>query len=158
MAMLDTLARPDARLLARRWADLDHSARITLHDDEAHYLTAMALAADCDLVAHLLLAKLRVAVRVSNDSGLAKARVGSLVEFDDGRGAARLARLTHPTAPDSPHRVCVTSLLGAGLIGLGEGQATLWPDENGAFHPLKIMRIAGPAGDNAQHPNGKMRK
>lgn len=148
MAMQARLERPDARLTARRWADLNRSTRITLHDGDVHYLTALALAADDDLVAHLLLAKLRAAAKISNDGALGVARVGSLVEFDDGSGAPRLARLMHPTAPDAPHGLSITSLFGAGLIGLGEGQAMLWPDESGDFHPLKILRIAGPgAGD-----------
>ncbi len=155
MAKLAAIERSDARLVARRWADLGGRARITLHDGDVHYLTALALATDDDLVAHLLLAKLRVAAKVSNDGSLGVARVGSLVEFDDGSGTARVARLMHPTAPYVPHGMSVTSLLGTGLIGLGEGQATPWPDERGDFHPLKILRIAGADASDANFSNGK---
>lgn len=157
MAMLAKLERPDARLLARRWASLNGSTRVALPDGEVHYLTTMALAADDDLVAHLLLAKLRLAARVGNDGAPEVARTGSLVEFDDGSGAPRLARLMHPGAPDAPHGIGVTTLLGAGLVGLGEGQATLWPDEWGDFHPLTILRIASPAAGAANPTQEKDR-
>jgi regulator of nucleoside diphosphate kinase len=72
--------------------------------------------------------------------------MNSLVEFVDERGKTRLARLTHPWAPrTTDHGISITSLLGAGLLGLAEGQAVLWPDRTGEMHPLKVNRIGRPA-------------
>lgn len=141
--MLAATKRPDPRLIARRWASINRDARITLHDSEIHYLTAMALAADDDLAAYLLLAKLRMAARVSNDGPLDVVRMNSLVEFEFGGSEKRVARLVHPSATQqSSNAVPVTSIAGAGLIGLGAGQAVSWPDASGSLRPLKILRVA----------------
>ena len=141
MATQFAIQRPDPRLLARRWAALNQTSPITLDDGEIHYLTAMALAADDDLVAHMLLTKLRIAARVA-DGGSRAARLNSLVEYEDG-GVVQLARLMHPTAArEAVHGVSVTSLIGAGLIGLGEGQSITWPDERGTCRQLNVLRVA----------------
>lgn len=137
---------PLAELLTRRWASLHQSARLTVHECEVHYLTAMALGASDDLAAHLLLRKLRMALRVGGDAGQRFVRMNSLVEFVDAQGETRLARLTHPSACRlSPDAISITSLLGTGLLGLGEGQAIKWPDQTGEMHPLKVTGIGGSA-------------
>jgi regulator of nucleoside diphosphate kinase len=136
---------PDPRLIARRWAARHQASPITLGDGEIHYLTAMALAADDDLVAHLLLAKLRVAARSNGagGGGLPAARMNSLIEYADG-DETHWGRLAHPTAaPAAADGVSVTSLVGAGLIGLHEGQSIDWPDADGAARRLKILQVAG---------------
>lgn len=145
MATQLALQRPDPRLVARRWAVLNQASAITLTDGEIHYLTAMALAADDDLVAHLLLAKLRIAARVGDDDGgLPAARMNSLIEYGNGSGKTRWGRLVHPTAAAvALDCISVTSLMGAGLIGLREGQSIYWPDADGISHQLKILRVAG---------------
>jgi hypothetical protein len=154
--MLAAIERPDARLIARRWAERHRSARITLHEDDVHYLSAMALAADDDLVAYLLLAKLRMAERARNGNLAATVRMNSLVEFDAGGGEIQLARLTHPSVRTrSCEAVAITSLVGAGLIGLGTGQAIAWPDESGTMCPLKILRVVGHEAGGAISTNGK---
>jgi regulator of nucleoside diphosphate kinase len=157
MATQFATQRPDPRLLARRWAALNQDSPITLDDGEIHYLTAMALAADDDLVAHLLLAKLRIAARAADDGSRA-ARLNSLVEYRDG-GVVRLARLMHPTAARAAaHGVSITSLVGAGLIGLGEGQSIAWPDENGTGRHLKVLRVACRDAGTATAKSGKVRQ
>ena len=133
---------PLADLLTRRWANLHRSCPFAVHDCEVHYLTAMALGASDDLAAQLLLRKLRMSRRLDVDADRRVVRMNSLVEFVDGCGFTRLARLTHPWALGTPHRdVSVTSLLGAGLFGLAEGQVILWPDRTGELHPLKVISI-----------------
>ena len=157
MATQFATQRPDPRLLARRWAALNQDSPITLDDGEIHYLTAMALAADDDLVAHLLLAKLRIAARAA-DGGSRAARLNSLVEYQDG-GVVRLAQLMHPTAARAAaHGVSITSLVGAGLIGLGEGQSIAWPDESGTCRHLKVLRVACRDAGTATAKSGKVRQ
>lgn len=159
MATQFAVQRPDPRLVARRWAALNQARPITLDDGEIHYLTAMALAADDDLVAHLLLAKLRIAAKAADDSGLRAARMNHLIEYDDGSGEARWGRLVHPTAAlGAANAVSVTSLTGAGLIGLGEGQSIPWPDESGNCRQLKLLQVAGRGGGAAIARIGKERQ
>src|SRR3546814_7904533 len=92
----------------------------------------MALAADDDLIAHLLLKKLRIATRATgDDAGRDIVRMNSYVEFSHADGGKRFCQLVHPSAPDMPtYGLGVTSLAGAGLIGLRSGQAILWPDRS----------------------------
>jgi regulator of nucleoside diphosphate kinase len=144
---------PDPRLIARRWAILNQASQITLGDGEVHYLTAMALAVDDDLVAHLLLAKLRIAARAgdADDVNLPAAWMNSLIQYGNG-GETRWGRLVHPTAaPATADGISITSLVGAGLIGLREGQSIDGPDADGASRRLKILRVAGrDGGDTIQ--------
>ena len=57
----------DAACLADEWASLHRTALFTVHECELHYLSTTALSAADDLVAHLLLKKLKLAKKVSND-------------------------------------------------------------------------------------------
>lgn len=133
---------PMADLLTRHWAGLHRSIPFAVHDCEVHYLTAMALGASDDLAAQLLLRKLRMARRIGLDADCRVVRMNSLVEFVDERGETRRARLTHPWAPrTADDGISITNLLGAGLLGLAEGQAILWPDRTGEMHPLKVNSI-----------------
>ena len=144
MATQLAVQRPDPRLIARRWAAFNQGSRFALNDGEIHYLTAMALAADDDLVAHLLLAKLRIAAseNEADDGALPAARMNNLIH-DGNAGQTRWGRLVHPTAPVTADDISVTSLVGAGLIGLREGQSIDWPDADGGSQRIKILQIAG---------------
>ena len=141
--MLAALQPSVAESLTDLWAALHKRVPITVYDCEVHYLTAMALAADDDLVAHLLLKKLRIAARAAGDDcdrGLV--RMNSYVEFSHGGGGKRFCQLVHPSAPDMPaHGIGVTNLAGAGLIGLRSGQAILWPDVDGTLSELSILHV-----------------
>lgn len=142
--MLAAMKLPDAACLADQWASMHRTALFAVHECELHYLSTTALSASDDLVAHLLLKKLKLAKKVSNDSAVRAVRMNSVVEFDEGDDRPRTGRLIHPSAPVSPtHSIGISSLVGAGLIGLAEGQSILWPDRAGVFRPLNIVRIVG---------------
>jgi regulator of nucleoside diphosphate kinase len=138
----------DAACLADQWASMHRNALFAVHECELHYLSTTALSASDDLVAHLLLKKLKLAKKVSNDSGVRAVRMNSVVEFDEGDNKPRTGRLIHPSAPVPPnHGIGISSLVGAGLIGLTEGQSILWPNHEGIFRPLNIVRIVGAGND-----------
>lgn len=142
--MLAAMKLPDAACLADQWASMHRTALFAVQECELHYLSTTALSASDDLVAHLLLKKLKLAKKVSNDSAVRAVRMNSVVEFDEGDDRPRTGRLIHPSAPVSPtHGIGISSLVGAGLIGLAEGQSILWPDRAGVFRPLNIVRIVG---------------
>lgn len=146
--MLAAMKLPDAACLADQWASMHRTALFAVHECELHYLSTTALSASDDLVAHLLLKKLKLAKKVSNDSAVRAVRMNSVVEFDEGDDRLQTGRLVHPSAPVSPtHGIGISSLLGAGLIGLNEGQSILWPDQAGAFRPLSVIRIVGAGND-----------
>lgn len=123
---------PHGAAVADQWAAMHRDILFAVHDCEVHYLTAIALASADDLVAHLLLKKLKLARKVGNDEAASLVRMNSLVEYEDGSGRPRMARLLHPSVRQDPHGVSIASMAGAGLIGLGEGQAIRWPDEGSA--------------------------
>ena len=133
---------PDAGSLADEWASLHRLARFAVHDCELHYLSSTALSAADDLVAHLLLKKLKLAAKLDHDSAAPVVRMNSVVEYRQGDPAIRWGRLVHPSARVQ-HGISICSLLGAGLVGLSEGQSILWPEEAGVFRPLTIVRIDG---------------
>ena len=144
---------PEAALTADEWAGAHRHLTFAVHDCEVHYLTSLALASPDELFAHMLLKKLKLAKKLSNDSaGTNLVRVNSEVEFIDGDGRRRSVTLRHSPPHYEPSAITIASLTGAGLIGLAEGQAILWPDESGIFRPLKVIRTAAPrAGRRANH-------
>ncbi|MFC7499020.1 hypothetical protein ACFQRC_07270 [Enterovirga sp. GCM10030262] len=146
--MLAALQPRTAENLTDLWAALQRTALIVVHDCEVHYLTAMALAADDDLAAHLLLKKLRIAHKATGsdfDRGIA--RMNSYVEFSHGDADERFCQIVHPSAPNRPsYGMGVTSLVGAGLIGLRSGQSILWPGEDGLLSNLHVVHVENGAG------------
>lgn len=133
---------PDAGSLADEWASLHRLARFAIHDCELHYLSTTALSATDDLIAHLLLKKLKLAKKIGGAPSARVVRMNSFVEYSVGECAPRFGRLVHPSA-SVPQGISICSLLGTGLVGLAEGQSILWPDEAGVFRPLSIVRIGG---------------
>lgn len=77
--------------------------------------------------------------------------LGSTVEFHDaGADETRTVRLVLPGEADiAAGRVSVLSLVGAGLIGLSEGQKIDWPTQDGRLRRLTVLRVR-PAGDAAE--------
>lgn len=69
--------------------------------------------------------------------------MGSEVEFvDDASGASRSVQLVWPAEADiAAGRVSILTPVGAGLIGLKEGQSILWPDRDGQERKLTIVRV-----------------
>lgn len=64
---------------------------------------------------------------------------------DDGAGQPRRVRLVLPTEADIDQgQVSVLSHVGAGLIGLREGQAIRWPDPSGRARKLTPILVEDP--------------
>lgn len=72
--------------------------------------------------------------------------IGSIVSFRDGaNGTMRMVQLVYPSQADiSQNRISVLSPIGAGLIGLSEGQSISWPDLQGKHREFSIIRVATP--------------
>lgn len=70
--------------------------------------------------------------------------MGSSVEFlDEGTGASRTVQLVYPPEADiSAGRISILTPVGAGLIGLREGQSILWPDREGQERRLTIIKVS----------------
>lgn len=67
----------------------------------------------------------------------------STVEFvDESTGTSRTIQLVYPPDADiAAGRVSILTPVGAGLIGLSEGQSILWPDREGRSRRLRIVRV-----------------
>ena len=135
---------PHAAHIADEWAALHRHLNFAVHDREVHYFTALALASPDELFAHMLLKKLKLSRKLGNDASATRlVGLNSRVEFIAGEGERRSATLLHAPG-DAAGEISIASLTAAGLIGLSEGQAILWPDPAGEFRPLKVTRIAAP--------------
>ncbi|MFT3978091.1 MAG: nucleoside diphosphate kinase regulator [Sphingomonas bacterium] len=124
------------------------SARPPIHmiDTEADRLADLAMGAEERLpqVSALLLeeigrAHVHSAARIPRDVVTMHADV----EFiDEASGAKRAVRLVWPKEADiSAGRVSILTPVGAGLIGLREGQSILWPDRDGHRRALTIVKV-----------------
>ena len=73
--------------------------------------------------------------------------MGAEVEFrDEASGVTRTVTLAWPQDADiAVGRISILTPIGAGLIGLGEGQQILWPDRDGRERNLTIVRVSQPA-------------
>ena len=67
----------------------------------------------------------------------------AFVEFlDEAHGTTRTVQLVYPSQADiAANRISVLTPVGAGLLGLSEGQSIVWPDRAGRERPLKIIRV-----------------
>lgn len=62
--------------------------------------------------------------------------------FDEGNGSSREIQLVYPGEADiAAGRISVLTLIGAGIIGLSEGQSILWPDRDGHQRRLRIEQV-----------------
>lgn len=123
---------------------------IHLIDSEAERLGDLALAAEARLpeVAALLLREIeRAAVHGVDSFPQGVVRMGARVDFiDEGSGAHRTVELVYPPDADiAAGKLSILSLVGAGLIGLAEGQTIRWPDRSGAERVLRIEKVTPPA-------------
>lgn len=75
--------------------------------------------------------------------------MNATVEFiDDASGADRTVQLVYPAQADiAAGRISIMTPVGAGLIGLREGQSIIWPDRDGHQRKLTIVKVmqAAPA-------------
>lgn len=141
--MLSSNLQPSlAESLCEVWAVLHKGVDFHVLDSELHYLTSMAMTADDDTVSHLLLKKLRIA-RPAPGGTLPPGTVtmNSYVEFTFGAATDRhFCQLVHPSTAHMPsYGMSITSLAGAGLIGLSSGQGILWPNEEGRLRDLHVV-------------------
>ncbi len=76
-------------------------------------------------------------------------RLGSIVEFvDETNGSRRQVVLVTPAEADIEEgRVSIMTSVGAGLIGLAEGQAIDWPAPDGRARTLRISSVRPPEDD-----------
>lgn len=138
-----------AEQLSANWARVHESERFAFSPSETQYLRTLAMALDDDLVALLLLKKLRMATERPSDRPRNVAAMNSLVTFTFG-GAERVGRLTHPSCCRTGS-VSVASRVGAGLVGMSSGQTVLWPDEREALRPLRVDAVECPSPQKSRH-------
>lgn len=101
------------------------------------------MALDDDLVALLLLKKLRMATE-REPSGLPRdvVAMNCVVRFTFG-GEAGAGRLVHPSCCGRGS-LSIASRAGAGLVGMRKGQTILWPDALEALRPLRVDDVECP--------------
>lgn len=122
---------------------------IRMIDSEADAITNLALAAEDRLpdVSALLLdevarAQIRPAGRIGDD---VVTMMSSVAFTDEASGTERVVQLVYPGDADiAAGRVSILSLVGAGLIGLREGQSIVWPDRSGKERRLRISAVRRP--------------
>lgn len=120
--------------------------QIHLIEEEADKLSDLALTIELRFpqVSALLIretsrAKLYAAANIPPDV----VTMGAHVEFrDEGTGSQRTVQLVYPAEADiSAGRISILTPVGAGLIGLREGQSILWPDREGQERQLVIVKV-----------------
>jgi len=69
--------------------------------------------------------------------------MGSTVEYlDEANGTARTVQLVYPKDADlEAGRLSILTPMGAGLIGLREGQTIRWPDRDGHERNVTIVKV-----------------
>lgn len=123
-----------------------HRPPIHMIDNEAEALTNLALGAEerQPEVSDMLLqeigrARLHPAAKIPADV----VTMLSTVEFTDkATGATRRLQLVYPKDADiAEGRISILTPVGAGLIGLREGQSIIWPDRQGQERILTIEKV-----------------
>jgi regulator of nucleoside diphosphate kinase len=129
----------------------DNTARPPIHlvDSEAETLANLALAAGPDHeAAAMLLAEIeRAETHTAETLPPGVVTMGAVVSFvDEGSGAQRSVTLVYPREADiAAGRISILTLVGAGLIGLSQGQIIRWPDRSGRERHLRIESVQPPA-------------
>ena len=122
------------------------SPALVLSETDAERLSALALRAiDAQpVVAGLLLAEIeRAEVRPDPQTPDKAVGMGATVQFlDEVSGRRRTVELVYPQDADiAADRISVLTPIGAGLIGLSEGQTIAWPDRDGHTRLLRILEV-----------------
>lgn len=123
--------------------------RILLRQSDADRLSDLALRIEAanPTLAGLILGEIeRAQVRHDAKVPPGVVGVGSTVEFvDEAHGESRTVELVWPGEADiEAGRISVMTPVGAGLIGLAEGQSILWPDRDGKKRALRVVRVMAP--------------
>lgn len=120
--------------------------QIHMIEEEAEMLSDLALGLEDrqSQVSELLIRETsRAALHSKADMPTGVVTMGSLVEFvDEGTGVRRTVQLVYPPEADiAAGRISILTPVGAGLIGLRQGQSILWPDRDGRERQLVILRV-----------------
>lgn len=125
------------------------AARPPIHmiDDEADLLTDLVSRAGehpPELAAMLLAEIERAALHDAADIPPDVVTMNATIDFvDEASGDARTVQLVYPRDADfAAGRISIMTPVGAGLIGLRQGQSILWPDRDGKQRNLTVTRVA----------------
>jgi len=115
-------------------------------ETDADKITDLALAARdrAGQVSSLLLEEIDRADIVAPDALPSDViSMSSTVEFiDEGTGVGRTIQLVYPHEADIEQgRISILTPVGAGLIGLREGQSIAWPDRDGHVRALRVVKV-----------------
>lgn len=123
--------------------------RIHMIDSEADSLTTLALNKEeqfpevCEmLLEEIGRASIHSAAKFPSDA----ISMGSIVTYhDDGSNTDRTVSIVYPAdANIDQGRISILTPIGAGLIGLREGQVIDWPDREGHKRSLTITSVEQP--------------
>lgn len=122
---------------------------IHLVDSEADALSELAMAAEArfpEVTAKLFEEIERAIIHMRDQLPTHVVTMGSCVEFiDEGSGASRTVELVWPRQANlEENRLSVMTLVGAGLIGMQEGNSIEWPDRTGHVRRLRIAKVSQP--------------
>jgi regulator of nucleoside diphosphate kinase len=94
-------------------------------------------------IAEYLARELDRAHIVEAESGPARIRMGSQVEYrDEDTGQVRAIQLVYPSESDPGRgRISVLTPIGAALIGLSEGQSIEWTARSGTPRMLTVLKV-----------------
>lgn len=101
-------------------------------------------------ISRLLMAEIeRARIHTAEDIPPDVVTMRSTVEFvDQATGTRRTVELVYPAEADiAANRISVITPVGAGLIGLREGDSILWPDRDGHERTLSVVKVIQPARD-----------
>jgi hypothetical protein len=136
-----TVAVETAPTLTDIWSALHTDVELKVRASEVHFLRMLALGADDDVVSQLLLRKLRLAHVAADVAEPDRVFLNSFVEYRFDAGPATFGQLVRPSPHAPSYAIGVTSLLGAGLIGLRAGQIVLWPNAGGTLCDLHLLHV-----------------
>lgn len=127
------------------------STRPPIHmiDTEADTLIHLAQRAEdrAPELAAMLLAEIeRATLHEANDIPHDVVTMNAMIDFvDEAGGATRTVQLVYPAEADiAAGRVSIMTPVGAGLIGLRQGQSILWPDRDGNQRNLTVTKVEQP--------------
>ncbi len=130
------------------------AARPPIHmiDTEADALADLGMRAHARQsdVSRLLMAEIeRARIHTAEDIPPDVVTMRSTVEFvDQATSTRRTVELVYPAEADiAANRISVITPVGAGLIGLREGDSILWPDRDGHERTLSVVKVIQPARD-----------
>jgi len=119
---------------------------IHMIDSEAEALSALAISAEERFpeASELLLEEIgRAHLHSAGKMPADTITMMATVEFtDEANGTERTVQLVYPKDADiSAGRISILTPVGAGLIGLREGQSIKWPDRHGGDRVFTIRKV-----------------